>query len=296
MSLTDNILAAERLDSELLRTFLAISGAGSFTRGAERIFRSQSAASLQIKRLEGVLGQPVFERHGRGVVLTPLGERLRPVAQRVVSQLDSTLAELRTDPLEGAIRIGIPDGYGEATLSTVIAEFARTHPRVVLVVQCAFSADFPNALERGDLDLAVFETETAEPGTVLLREEKTFWVASRHHLAHEQDPLPLALFDRACWWRERALTALDDSRRAYRVVYTSESVAGVAAAIDAGVAVGLLGESSLRDDFMVLAEPQGFPNMPNSMLVLDCRSDLESPVAQAMLSAIKRAFASPARP
>ena len=292
---SNHTFSAETLDSELLRTFLAIAGAGSFTKGAERIFRSQSAASLQIKKLEGVLGQPVFERHGRGVVLTPLGEKLRPVAQRVVGLLDSSLAEMRSDPLEGAIRIGIPDGYGEATLSRVIAEFARAHPRVELVVQCAFSADFPNALERGDLDIAVFETETAQPGTILLREEKTFWVASRHHLAYEQDPLPLALFDRACWWRERALRALQDARRTYRVVYTSESVAGVAAAIEAGVAVGLLGDSSLKDDFIILGEPQGFPVMPKSMLVLDRRSEVDSPVAQAMVTAIKRAFRNPAR-
>lgn len=286
-----NGFSARHLDSDLLRTFLAIADAGSFTKGARRIFRSQSAASLQIKQLEETLGQAVFDRHGRGVVLSPVGEKLARVARRVVDMLDGSLAELRADPLEGAIRIGISDDFGPAVLSRVIADFTRVHPRVEVIVRCALSTDFPDALERGDLDVAVYEVEEAPAGTEVLREEATVWAASRHHAAQDRTPLPVALFDRDCWWRDRALDTLERSGRAYRVAYSSESVAGVVAAIEAGVAVGMLGHSALKDDLVILGEAEGFEEMPKSKLILDCRRGREAPILGAMLSAIRQAFA-----
>lgn len=283
--------SADKLDSDLLRTFIAISDTGSFTKGAERIYRSQSAVSLQIKRLEETLGQSVFERRSRGVVLSPIGEKLRPIAQRIINTLDSTMDELRGNALMGSIRIGIPDEYGETILPEVIAVFARKHPQVEIEVRCSFSASFPRALERDEIDLAVYAAETPiKKGMSLLRKDGTHWVASKNHLVHEQDPVPVALFDRACWWRDRALEALEKSGRRYRVVYTSESVMGVMAAISAGVAVGLLSESTLRDDLVILSRAHGFPKMPPSALVLDCRGNKESSLSQAMTAVIKQAF------
>ena len=290
MSVTDRQFGPERLDSDLLRTFLAIADAGSFTRGAERVFRSQSAVSLQIKRLEDTLGQRVFERHGRGVGLTPTGETLQPLARRVVDLLDSSFAEMRCDGLQGRIRIGIPDEYGKAVLSKIIADFARGHPRVELVVQCALSTGFPAALKKGLLDIAVYEVETPPPGTDVLRQEQMVWAGSRRHVPQDRTPLPVALFDRDCWWRDRALEKLDESGRPYRVVYSSESVAGVAAAIEAGVAVGVLGASHLHDDLVILGASHGLQTMPESKIVLDHRSGQARLVA-AMAEAIRTAFA-----
>ena len=120
------------LDTDLLRTFLAISDAGSFLAGAARIQRSQSAASIQIKKLEALLGTRVFERHGRGVRLTPTGEKLLPAARQSVRLLDKTFAELGNQGLEGALRIGIPDDHSKAVLSRIIADFARMHPKIEL--------------------------------------------------------------------------------------------------------------------------------------------------------------------
>ena len=300
MSKNDRWVAPDRLDSELLRSFLAIADAGSFSRGAERILRSQSAASLQIKRLETLLGGPVFERHARGVSLTPIGEKLYPVARRVVDLLDTTVGDLRSRSLDGSLHIGVPDEYGEIILPQVIARFARDHPRVELVVRCGFSADFPAALSKGDLDLAVHAVETPPPASQVLLKEKMQWVGSRFHSVLEQDPLPIALFDRACWWRDRALQALEAAGRRYRVIYTSESVTGVVAAIEAGVAVGLLGESSLGDwspgggspgeGLRPLLPAEGFPRMPDSLLVLEKGAGARSAAGKAMAATIVGAF------
>ena len=179
------------------------------TGGAARIYRSQSAASVQIKQLEDLLGEPVFKRHGRGVVLSRTGEVLEPVARQVVGALDSAMAEITGGGLEGALRIGIPDDHGKEALSKIIADFTRDHPKVDLMVHCASSTGFPAALLAGELDLAVHEVERVGSGMELLREEPMHWVTSRVHNLLDRDPIPVALFDQACWWRDAALKALE---------------------------------------------------------------------------------------
>lgn len=284
------ILHMNQLDSDLLRTFLAIIDAGSISAGAARIGRSQSAVSLQVKRLESILGKPVFERHGRGVIISATGEKLEPTARRAVSLLDRSLAEIKSDELAGVIRLGIPDDHSQIVLADIIAEFSKRHPLVELDVRCASGAGFRHAISGGTLDLAIYEVETVASYMEVLRDEKTFWVSSRFHTAHELEPLPVALFDRDCWWRDAALNTLRRSGLAYRVVLSSESVSGVAAAIKAGIAVGLLGQSSIDRGFRILKVPKAFTEMPTSKLVLERRKDLNSAVSEAMAAAIKRAF------
>jgi len=290
MSISNIKLGTERLNSELLRTFLAVADSGSFSNAGERIFRSQSAVSLQVKQLEELLGQAVFQRRARGVALTPVGEKLCPIARRVVGLLDEAMGDLRANQLQGSIRIGIPDEYGDKLLPGVIAQFTRDHPQVELSIRCSSSANFPEALARNEIDIAVYAIESPNNDSLLLRRERTHWVSSKNHLIHQQNPVPVALFDRSCWWRDRAFEALNRSGINYQVAFSSESVTGIAAAVSAGVAVGLLGESSLRDDLKILSLDDGFPSMPDSSLILDCRDDVSKPLSEAMSEAIKRAF------
>lgn len=280
----------DRLSSDLLHTFLAVADAGSVTEGAGRIFRSQSAVSLQIRKLEEVLGQPVFQRHGRGVVLTGVGERLLPVARDVVGKLDATLRDLTADDLHGTLRLGIPDDQGKEVLSRIVGEFSQSHPLVDLDVTCALSAGFPDALASGVLDIAIYETAHPQPGLEVLREEQTYWMVSRHHDLLSRDPLPVALFDRECWWRDAALEALRKAGRPFRVVYSSQSERGVAAALEAGIAIGLLGESSMTESLRRLGPDEGFGDMPVSSLVLGLGPDVNTPPIDAMKTAIRRAF------
>lgn len=280
-----------QLDTDLLRTFLAVADTGSITAGALRIGRSQSAASLQINRLETLLGKAVFDRHGRGILLNSIGEKLEPVARRAVMALDDCLAEIKSENLAGRIRIGIPDDHSKSVLSAIIAGFVRHNPSVEIAVRCALSADFSSAIRRGELDQAIHEVEFATPDMDIIHQEATYWVTSALHDVHARDPLPIALFDRECWWRDASIRALKDSGLTYRIVYCSESVTGVAAAIEAGVAVGLLGASSISENMCVLDQPQSFTAMPVTKLVLERKQGADSAVVQAMSRAIKAAFA-----
>lgn len=280
----------ERLDSDLLRTFLAVADTGSMTEGAARIFRTQSAASLQIKRLEAMLGQPVFDRHGRGVTLTPAGESLLPVARDVTAKLDRTLQQINAAPLTGKLRLGLPDDHTHDTLARIIADFTRSHPSVELEVTCDLSARFPRLLEANELDLAVYEVASPPHKEDILWSDPTVWVTSRFHDLVSRDPLPIALFDRDCWWRDAALSGLGALNRPFRIAYSSQSVSGVKAAIEAGVAIGLLGRSSLTDRMHVLGESEGFEPAPDSHLILACAAGEDTPARQSMAQAIRHAF------
>lgn len=278
------------LDSELLRTFLAVAGTGSVTEGAGLIGRSQSATSLQIKRLEEVLGKEVFDRTGRGVTLTEAGQRLLPVAQEVTGRLDVALREITSDGLRGKLRLAIPDDHGRAKLAGILGAFAQSHPQVELEVTCSLSTEFPGMLGKGLLDLAVYEVETPEPGEEVIYEDPTCWVSSGYQDLPAEDPVPVALFDRACWWRDAAISALEARRRPYRIVFSSQSVAGVTAAVEAGIAIGLLGRSSIGPHLKMLGDGHGFPEMPVSRLVIGTARGADEALAATMKAAIRSAF------
>jgi DNA-binding transcriptional LysR family regulator len=158
-------------------------------------------------------------------------------------------------------------------------------------VRCNFSAGFAQALADGELDVAVHALASPPPAARVLKREKTVWVASRQHRVYRQEPLPIALFDRACWWRDIALQSLDARGGDYREVFSSESAAGIAAAVASGVAVALLGEDSCDSRFLRLGPQQGFPTTPDSFLVLQLCEGVDSELSRAMCRLIEGSFA-----
>lgn len=279
-----------RLDSDLLRTFVAIAEAGSVTEGAARVFRTQSAASLQIKRLEAIVGRSLFERHGRGVALTADGRHLLLIAKDVVMRLDSALREFTSDGLRGKLRLGIPDDHVRATLTRIVGEFTQVHPFVDLEITCALSVTFPKALEEGALDLAVYEVEKPGEAEEVLYKDPTCWMTSPYRDLLTADPLPVALFDPVCWWRDTAIASLLARQAPFREVYSSQSVAGIMSAVEAGVAVGLLGRSSLNENMIALGRKHGFGPTPVSHLVLKAKDAETDEPLEAMKTVIRSAF------
>lgn len=280
----------ENLDSDLLRTFVAVAESGSVTDGAARIHRSQSAASIQVKRLESILGKPVFERHGRGVVLSETGRRLLPIAQDVTARLDAVLRDVRQDSVSGKLSMGIPDDHGRSKLAKIIATFSRHHPDVELDVTCALSTSFPAAVDKGKMDLAIYEVEQPKHFEEVLFEDPTCWVSSKHRDFSDIERLPVALFDHACWWRDVAIASLEQRGQPYSIVYSSQSVAGVIAAVEAGIAVGLLGRSSLHSALTIVSEHLGFQPTPASKLVMASSGAQANGPLEAMKTSVRSAF------
>ena len=278
------------LDSDQMRTFVAIADGGSFTAAARAIHRTQSAVSMQMKRLEEALGTRLFRREARGVVPTPDGEALLATARRVVALLDEAALRAQATDLEGQVRIGLPEEYGAELLPKILADFAAAHPQVLVSVRCGWSTDLAAALAQDELDLAVVVSDQgAQQGEILLH-DPTVWVTSARHWVHEETPLPLAMFEVGCWWRDWALRELDRQDRAYRIAYTSPGVAGIQAAVTAGLAVALLSKSTRPMDSRILTPEEGFEPLPGSHVLLQRSRRPGSPAVSQMAQSIVLAF------
>lgn len=277
------------MNSDLLRTFLAVAAECNVTHAAQVLHKTQSAVSVQIKRLEASLDVTLFERGARGVELTSAGVALLKSARPIIEQMDQTIALFKEQQIDGQVRVGIPDEYGETMLPDILAGFARLYRNVEVSVCCEFSVNFPEALRRGELDLALVASKEPVDDHEILRVEKVVWAGRTGHKFHPEEPLPLALFERSCWWHETALAALESANIPYRIAYTSQSVAGVKAAITAGLAIGVLAESSV-DETMCKLETTNLPELPSSKLIMLQAGKEPSIAAVAMADEIRNGF------
>ncbi|TPW27396.1 LysR substrate-binding domain-containing protein [Pararhizobium mangrovi] len=250
------------LDLDQLRTFIAIIECGSFTRAAEEVGRTQSAVSMQMRRLEERIARPLFTKNGRGNRLTEDGERLLDHARKLIRLSNETIAAFDAESLTGMVRIGVPDDYAERYMPDIIARFAKTNPHVELFIVCESSRDLAARIERNELDIAVVtHNPRSRPSSRVIRTEPLYWVGSLNHHAHEETPVSLAVGRHDCTWRRLACSALDSVGRAYRIPFTSWSSTVVASAVLAGLAVSLLPESALRPGMRVLSAADGFPSL-----------------------------------
>ncbi|MDS4028175.1 MAG: LysR substrate-binding domain-containing protein [Candidatus Contendobacter sp.] len=278
-----------QLDPDLLRTFVAIVDAGGFSAAARQVHRTQSAVSMQMRRLETLLDRALFQREGRGVQLTPDGEALLGYARRLLKLHDEALAALARPDLSGLVRLGTPDDYVGRFLPDILVRFARAFPRVQVEVHCEPSVNLRRLLAEERLDLALITcTPGAETGEVL-RREPTVWATAERHLAHEDEPLPLALFQAGCPFRDWALAGLSGVGRPYRIAYTSASISGLLAAVTVGLAVTVLGRSVLPAGVRPLNATEGFPPLPPASITLH-RGGAVSAVAECLAGYMRDGF------
>ena len=253
---------AAMLDLDQLKTFVAIAESGSFTRAAEAVHKTQSAVSMQMRRLEERIGKAIFARDGRASKLTEEGERLLGYARRMVRLSDETMCAFDDSGLSGSVRLGTPDDYADRFLPEILARFARSNPRVEVSVVCEPSLTLMDMARRAEIDLAIV-TACGEMPTEVVRQEPLLWVSSSAHRVEEEEVLPLALSKPPCIWRTAGLDALSSIGRQYRVLYTSGNSTAISAAVLAGLAVTVVAESALRPGMRVLREAEGFPRLPS---------------------------------
>lgn len=264
------------LETPLLRTLVAVSETGSFTRAAEQVNRTQSAVSMQIKRLEATVGKPLLERDRKRTRLTREGEALVEYARRILNLHDEALAAVSEPEIAGLVKIGTPDDYAAGFLPQVLSDFAETHPNVEVELRCETSAKIFRAFEKGEVDVAMLTAGPWLKGGEIICREPIVWATSVRHMVHERDPLPLAVFEPGCLFRESALAALGKSRRPYRIAYSSESTAGLVTAALAGLAVTVLARSSIPGGLRELSPDEGFPVLPSVDIAL-----LRSPLGRS---------------
>lgn len=278
------------IDTEVLRTFVAIAEEGSFTKAGERINRTQSAVSMQMKRLEeDVLQRRLFERDGRQVRLTQEGQVLLSYARRILKLHSEVITTLREPHMIGAVRIGTPDDYVMRFLPGILSRFAQVFPLVQVEVHCEPST---HLLARQDLDLSIVTREPGNEIGQLLRRERLVWAAANGFAPHEQTPMPLATFNTTCFCNTWSCNALNNANREYRIAYTSPSISAILAVVSAGLAVTAQMESLIPQDLRILTAADGMPDapMPTASIVLLRNPKNQSPVTECLADYIVEGF------
>lgn len=281
------------LDLDLIRAFVTVSESRSFTRAGERLGRSQSAVSLQVRRLEDLIGEPLFQRDARRVSLTDKGEVFLGQARRLLRVNDDIIAALAADEVEGEVRLGAPEDFATAHLPEVLGAFARSHPRIALSVTCDLTLRLLDRMSAGELDLALVKREPlgGELGVRVWR-EPLVWVGRDGDDLASSKVVSLIAAPSPCVYRRRATSALDEAGRAWRIAYTSPSVAGQLAALRAGLGVSVLPRAMAPDDLAILS--LGAPPLADGEIAL-IRNREAGPaadrLAEHVLAALDRAVA-----
>ncbi|MBA1272176.1 LysR family transcriptional regulator [Stutzerimonas azotifigens] len=285
------------LESDQLRTFIAIAETGSFTRAAGQIFRTTSAVSMQIKRLEQTLGHSLFVREARQVRLTPEGETLLGYARRLLKLNEEAVAHFVRAPIKGLVRFGTPSDVGSQILPGILALFARSHPGIQVEVSAGRSIELLERLDDGELDLTLISIGNAgqdEARGELIHSEPLVWAGRDGGLAVERSPLPLALSSQDCRWRRTALDALDRMGKPYRIAYSSEYCAGQAAAMLADLAIAPFPLSLVQPPLRQLGAQHGLPELGQCHIKL-VRSSNRGSAVEALALQIAAAFRAPRR-
>ncbi|MFH6782759.1 MULTISPECIES: LysR substrate-binding domain-containing protein [Methylobacterium] len=278
------------LDMDVLRTFVTGFELGSFARAAERLGRSQSAVSTQLRKLEEQVGQPLVQKAGRGLALTAAGESLLGYAKRLLDLNDEAVDRLRGTDLEGWARLGLAQDFAESWLPAVLKRFSRAYPRVRLDVQVGPGAQLSDKTLKGDLDIALVWGDGGDaPHARRVGEWPIHWVGQPDWPGLASlggEPIPFAAFAPPCTFRSAAVAALDDGGLPWRLVFTSPSLSGLWAAAEGGLGITARTVVGLPKTLRVLDPVStGLPALPNAPLTLH-QAEAELSPAVARLSEI----------
>lgn len=277
---------ATNLDIDLLRTLTTGVELGNFARAATRLGRTQSAISLQLRRLEDQVGQKLVRRQGRGLALTPAGETMLGYARKMLALNDEALSSVTGAAIAGTVRLGLAQDFAETWLPRALAKFAADHPAVRIDLRIDRSAHVIEGVLRGRLDLGLAITDApADARTVATL--RPHWFGRRDRRWRGESPLPLVLFEHPCIFNRVGTMALDQAGIPWRLAVTSPSLAGLWAAVDAGLGVIIRTEASMPPHLKGVGRIAGLPPLSTVRVGLfEAEAEPARPVA--MLRTILR--------
>nr|WP_281501836.1 LysR family transcriptional regulator [Aliiroseovarius sp. F20344] len=271
--------SVKALDSDTLRTFVAVCETGSFRSAQAIVHRSPAAISGRIAKLERQIGCPLFDRQGRRVHLNGDGKALLSYARRLLSLNGEIAARFGTRQTAGRVRFGAPDDYGTRWLPAILKTFARTYPAIEVSVVLGPSSEIFTQIESEKLDVGLVTFAENDPRAIgiTVHKERLLWVGASSGSAVYQTPVPLALSDETCAWRQAAIEACARAERPFRVALTSEHSAGQVAAVTADFAVAPLPESMLGSGLEEISADI-LPTLPDYTVRLVVRPNAEAAV------------------
>lgn len=271
------------LDMAILRTLVTAQQLGSFNRAAGQIGRSQSAVSQQIRKLEEQVGEPLFRKQGRDLALTEAGQVLLAYARRILDLNDEAVAAVRGRAIEGVVRFGLPADFAEAWLPTALGRFKRAHPAVRIEAVVDRNRRLLERLDKGELDLVLALGNRTRSDAEPVASLPLVWIgpAAPQPVWSFDEPIPLAMYEPPCFFRQGAITALDHAGRPWSIAFTSASLRGLWAAVEAGLGITLRTAVGLPTGVRVLDNIIGLPPAPETAIEL-CLHDGGRPLEPAL--------------
>lgn len=249
------------MDRELLRAFVAVAETEGFSAAANMLNRTQSAVSLQIKRLEERVGATLFHRTSRTVALTEKGARLLPFARQLLHLEEQARASIAPEPSREVIRFGLTEEHATAYLPHILNVMARAHPGAQIRIVCGISSGLVQAFQDGKLDLVLAVRHQPIQTGRILGVEPMLWVAKESFEAPPHAPLPLVLNPEGCIFRAHALAAIGGVGRTWREPYVSGSPTGVNVAVQSGLALTIKTPRSVPDGCVDIGDRLGLPQL-----------------------------------
>jgi DNA-binding transcriptional LysR family regulator len=280
------------LEISLLRTFVAVNETGSVTLAGKLVGRTQPAVTHQMQRLEKALGKPLFDgdrRQGNGhITLTRDGELLLSYARTLLTLNDEIRDRFQAPDISGYVRLGVPDLYAAYLLPRVLSGFARAYPQVEIELRCSRSVHLFTALQREEIDIAVMTRQPEFGPGLTVREEPLIWVAGLEAAVLVDGPLPLALMPVGSIYRQHALDALSGARRPWKIAAVSDSIAGLQAAVYAGLAISIFPQCALTPDLRQVGAAEGLPSLPAQEIVVQRKPGGIAPAAEHLAHYINK--------
>ncbi|SON56472.1 HTH-type transcriptional regulator YofA [Hartmannibacter diazotrophicus] len=278
------------LDPDFLRSFLAISETGSYGAAAERVNKTQSTVSAQMKRLEEVLNVSLFEKNGRRNTLTPSGLRLLEFARQMVHLNDETLRAFHPPDVSGFIRIGTSDDYAQAFLIPVLSRFAATHPAVEVEVLTDDTSGLLKRRDRNSFDAMLIATSRGGGDVETLRTDKLHWIGSDQYSRHQEEKMPLVMWSEGCAWRSKAEAALSAAGRPWRVAFTTSNSPLLFAAVRDGLGITIGPRWYLKPGLRVLDDLDALYPLGSEGLGIMARPGNRSAPLEAFLTEVRAQF------
>lgn len=284
--------AIRTLDLDLLRSFVTIAELGSFTAAGERLGRTQSTVSLQVKRLEDLVGRRVFDRTPRSLGLTADGKQLLGPARQMLRLNDATIALLLEPEITGKVRLGVPEDFATAHLPIVLSAFTSAHPLVELEVTCDLTLNLLERFHTGGFDFVLVKREPTAPlEGVRVWREPLVWVARDRDAMAGLATVPLVVSPEPCVYRKRATDSLDAVGRDWRVSYTSTSLAGSLSAVAEGLGIAVLPREMVPSHLTAIAGDEAMPPLYDTEIALieaAGLSDTAHRLAQHVVAALEQ--------
>ncbi len=276
-----------QLDVESLRTFLAVLDHGGMTAAAKELHTSQSSVSWKIKRLEERIGRPLLLRDGRTLRPSFDGRNLIDDARLIVETHDRAADRLQCSDLTGAVRLGADEEVATSHMADLLGRFKRLHPNTAVEFIIDASQRLPGRLERGEIDVAVFQMHGADilPTDAVLWTEELHWITSSN-ARHDGDTVPLIAFGEDCFYRDLAEPVLDAAGIGHHVVFSGQSSSAVRAAVDAGLGVAVLSTRYITDDMVIWDRSDTIEPLPDVYQVARAAPGPLDPVVEALYQAI----------